>query len=46
MTVEIVKPKPKKWLMAALPLALVLGGGWMWLDAGRYEPSLFTEICQ
>jgi membrane fusion protein (multidrug efflux system) len=39
MTVEIVKPKPKKWLMAALPLALVLGGGWMWLDAGRYEAT-------
>ena len=36
--------KPKKLLMAALPLALVLGGGWMWLDAGRYETTENANI--
>lgn len=39
MTAEMTSKKPKKWLMAALPLALVAGGVWMWLDGGRYETT-------
>ena len=33
------KKAPKKLLMATLPLALVAGGVWMWLDGGRYETT-------
>lgn len=31
--------KPKKLLMAALPVAVVAVGLWMWLDSGRYEST-------
>lgn len=34
MSAETPKKKPKKLLMAALPVALILGGGWVWLDSG------------
>lgn len=33
------KKKPSRLLMAALPIALLLGGGWVWLDSGRYEST-------
>lgn len=46
MTVEIVRKKPKKWLMAALPLVLVTGGTWLWLDAGRYEATENAAVQQ
>ncbi len=36
---EIIRKKPKKWLMAALPVALIAGGAYMWLGAGRYEAT-------
>ncbi|MCA8879333.1 MAG: HlyD family secretion protein [Rhodobacteraceae bacterium] len=36
-------PRRKRWrrilLMLALPLALALGGGYVWLTAGRYEST-------
>ena len=46
MTAENVQKKPKKWLMAALPLALVIGGTWIWLDAGRYENTENAAVRQ
>lgn len=46
MTAENVQKKPKKWLMAALPLALVIGGTWIWLDAGRYETTENAAVRQ
>ncbi|WP_444463827.1 HlyD family secretion protein [Rhodobacter capsulatus] len=48
MTVETQAPKksPKKLLMAALPVALVLAGGWVWLDSGRYETTENAAVQQ
>ena len=48
MTVETQAPKksPKKLLMAALPVALVLVGGWVWLDSGRYESTENAAVQQ
>ena len=48
MTVETQAPKksPKKLLMAALPVALVLAGGWVWLDSGRYESTENAAVQQ
>lgn len=37
--IQSSRKKPKKLLMAALPLALVLAGLWVWLDSGRYEST-------
>lgn len=39
MTPELPKKKPKKLLMAALPLVVVAAGLWIWLDSGRYEET-------
>jgi len=39
MTTEPQRKKPKKWLMAALPVLLIAGGAFAWLDAGRYEST-------
>ncbi len=36
---ELPKKKPKKLLMAALPLVVVAAGLWIWLDSGRYEET-------
>lgn len=36
---ETPRKKPKTWLMAALPVLLIAGGGYMWLGAGRYETT-------
>ncbi|PTV95064.1 membrane fusion protein (multidrug efflux system) [Rhodobacter aestuarii] len=48
MTAETVAPKksPKKLLMAALPLALVAGGLWVWLASGRYESTENAAVQQ
>ena len=40
------KKSPKKLLMATLPLALVLAGGWVWLDSGRYESTENAAVQQ
>ena len=32
--------------MAALPVALILGGGWIWLDSGRYESTENAAVQQ
>lgn len=40
------KKKPNRLLMAALPVALTLGGGWVWLDSGRYESTENAAIQQ
>ncbi|MGD9916907.1 MAG: HlyD family secretion protein [Paenirhodobacter sp.] len=39
MTAETPRKKPKKLLMAALPIVLVAAGVWLWLDTGRYEET-------
>ena len=39
MMTELPKKKPKKLLMAALPLVVVAAGLWIWLDSGRYEET-------
>lgn len=39
MTAEMSRKKPKKLLMAALPIVLVGVGVWLWLDTGRYEET-------
>ncbi|SOC14160.1 HlyD family secretion protein [Rhodobacter maris] len=36
---QSLKRKPKTLLMAALPLALVAAGLWIWLESGRYEST-------
>ena len=48
MTVEMQAPKksPQKLLMAALPVALVVVGGWLWLDSGRYESTENAAVQQ
>lgn len=39
MIADIPKKTPRKLLMAALPLVVVAGGLWAWLDSGRYEET-------
>ncbi len=39
MTADTPKKTPRKLLMAALPLVVVAGGLWAWLDSGRYEET-------
>ncbi|WP_444453279.1 HlyD family secretion protein [Rhodobacter capsulatus] len=48
MTAETQAPKksPKKLLMAALPVALIAVGGWVWLDSGRYESTENAAVQQ
>ena len=46
MSAETPKKKPRKLLMAALPVALILGGGWIWLDSGRYESTENAAVQQ
>ncbi len=48
MTAETQAPKksPKKLLMATLPVVLVLAGGWVWLDSGRYESTENAAVQQ
>lgn len=47
MTNDMKSPKrPKKLLMAALPVALVLVGGYAWLGAGRYEETENASVRQ
>ncbi|WP_444460882.1 HlyD family secretion protein [Rhodobacter capsulatus] len=48
MTAETQAPKksPKKLLMASLPVVLVLAGGWVWLDSGRYESTENAAVQQ
>ncbi|SDE55702.1 HlyD family secretion protein [Rhodobacter capsulatus] len=48
MTAEMQAPKksPKKLLMATLPVVLVLAGGWVWLDSGRYESTENAAVQQ
>jgi len=40
------KKSPKKLLMAALPVALIAVGGWVWLDSGRYESTENAAVQQ
>ncbi len=40
------KKSPKKLLMATLPVVLVLAGGWVWLDSGRYESTENAAVQQ
>ena len=46
MSAETPKKKPRKLLMAALLVALILGGGWIWLDSGRYESTENAAVQQ
>lgn len=46
MSAEIAKKKPKKWLMAALPMVLVAAGTWVWLETGRYEETENAAVQQ
>ncbi|WP_413850864.1 HlyD family secretion protein [Albidovulum sp.] len=46
MPAEAPKKRPKKLLMAALPVALILAGGWVWLESGRYESTENAAVQQ
>lgn len=47
MTNEMTSPKrPKKLLMASVPILIVLGGAYAWLGAGRYEITENAAIRQ
>lgn len=46
MSAEPARKKPKKLLMAALPLALVAGGAYVWLETGRYESTENAAVQQ
>lgn len=46
MSAEIAKKKPRKLLMAALPLALVAGGAYVWLETGRFEETENAAVQQ
>lgn len=46
MPAETPKKKPRKLLMAALPVALALAGGWAWLESGRYESTENAAVQQ
>ena len=46
MTAEAPKKSPKKLLLASLPVALIVAGGWVWLDTGRYESTENAAVQQ
>lgn len=46
MPADPAKKRPKTLLMAALPVLLVLAGGWVWLGSGRYESTENAAVQQ